>query len=67
MTKVPKSPISAQTRIAQEKRAALLRKRIRELATGAAPDGGRDPTPREFTDDAARKAWEAQQRRKKAK
>jgi hypothetical protein len=70
VAKTPKPPVPASTKpaatLAQDERAALLRKRIQELADGAVPSGAA-PTPREFTDEAARKAWEAQQRKKRSR
>jgi hypothetical protein len=71
VAKTPKAPVPETTKPAttpaQDERAAVLRKRIQELADGVVPRGGAAPTPREFTDEAARKAYEAQQRKKRSR
>jgi len=47
----------------REQRAADLRTEIAELAEGKRPKGTK-PSPREFTDAAAREAWLAKRRKK---
>ena len=49
---MPKKPSGAQ-----RKRAAGLRKLIGELTSGAPPAGAPPKTPREITDQAARRKW----------
>ena len=50
---------------AQRERASELRDLIRELAQGKRPAGQPAPTPREFTDDAARRKLAAAKKRRK--
>jgi hypothetical protein len=56
---MPKKPSDAQ-----RKRAAGLRKLIGELASGPPPFGAPPKTPRERTDEAARRKWLREKKRK---
>lgn len=58
MAAKPKPPSPAQL-----SRAARLRTLIDDLSSGARPD--RPKTPREITDEAARKKWEAAKKKKR--
>ena len=50
---------------AQKERAASLRGLIKDIASGAKPADAPPETPRELTDEAARRKWESE--RKKGK
>jgi len=50
-------PATPKPSDAQAARAAQLRERIRGITSGARP-GATPKTPRELTDEAARKKWE---------
>ena len=56
---MPKKPSSAQ-----RKRVAELRKLIGELTSGVRPPDAPPKTPREITDEAARRKWLREKKRK---
>jgi hypothetical protein len=65
MPKKPKAAVPPQPSAAQKARAASLRSLIQDIASGVKPAGAPPMTPRELTDEAARRKWESE--RKKGK
>ncbi len=56
-----KTKASPQPSAAQVSRAERLRGLIGNIESGRRPPGAPVPTPREITDEAARKKWEEEQ------
>jgi hypothetical protein len=65
MPKKPKASAFPEPSPAQKERAAGLRSLIKDIASGAKPADAPPQTPRELTDEAARRKWESE--RKKGK
>ncbi len=65
MPKKPKAAALPEPSPAQKERAASLRGLIKDIASGAKPADAPPETPRELTDEAARRKWESE--RKKGK
>ena len=63
MAKKPKA-LSPSTSRAQATRAERLRSMIRKISVGVEPANAPPKTPREITDEAARKKWEAAQKKR---
>jgi hypothetical protein len=65
MPKKPKAGALPEPSAAQKERAASLRGLIKDIASGVRPADAPPETPRELTDEAARRKWELE--RKKGK
>ena len=65
MPKKPKAAALPEPSPAQRERAASLRSLINDIASGVKPADAPPETPRELTDEAARRKWERE--RKKGK
>ena len=66
MPKKPKPAAPPEPSPAQRERAASLRGLIRDIASGEKPAGTPAATPREMTDDAARRKWERERKKSKS-
>ena len=64
MARKPNPAATPQPTQAQVSRAARLRSRIQDISSGVRPAGAPPKSPREMTDEAARRKWEEEQKKK---